>query len=454
MADSSCLLFYFLSWWRGIVEELCCKITFSEKVNIYSEDYLKCCIYITKFLEPRHYFTKRMYAKLIATSNLLEDFLDFHGAKNNRFWYFYRELAATVRHVSLGCYTQQHILNRMEFYALEDSQLFRREGEETLEFLNGILIRIAPVILEEAAKLGIAIPGQSFEPQDFPGVITSEMLEHNIDDDGGAIPFQNHYIVKIASEFITTAKNFEQFGFYEPYAYSEILELIPEKINEAEMRRFQVLTHNLQSSFDTYVIHGGYRFGNEKLRQLRSHFSVSFHLLQIVNRLLHYYERHLRVRGFKDTYKRVQELLCEYVDPERLLDRTVNYALYYVNHYLHTGTQLAKELLNAHVEQGSIRVGIPVKLGFHSRPSLMVAKIVQHYGGKVELCVGDAHFDASSVLDIQWAGGKIQKEGIQDVCFRGDVRALKDIQVLASVNYGEDTMGKGIALPKELAYLR
>ena len=36
----------------------------------------------------------------------------------------------------------------------------------------------------------------------------------------------------------------------------------------------------------------------------------------------------------------------------------------------------------------------------------------------------------------------------------GDVRTLKDIEVLASVNYGEDTMGKGVPLPKELSYLK
>nr|MBC8443767.1 HPr family phosphocarrier protein [Deltaproteobacteria bacterium] len=82
-----------------------------------------------------------------------------------------------------------------------------------------------------------------------------------------------------------------------------------------------------------------------------------------------------------------------------------------------------------------------------------VAKIVQHYGGQVELCVGSDRFDASSVLDIQWAGGKIQKEGISRVVFEGDSRALADIESLANVNYGEDTMGKGIPLPKELKYL-
>jgi hypothetical protein len=84
----------------------------------------------------------------------------------------------------------------------------------------------------------------------------------------------------------------------------------------------------------------------------------------------------------------------------------------------------------------------------------MVAKVVQHYGGEVEMIVGDSRFDASSVLDIQWAGGKIQKENIKKVTFVGDIRALSDLEVLADVNYGEDSMGKGVPLPKELEYLR
>ena len=78
---------------------------------------------------------------------------------------------------------------------------------------------------------------------------------------------------------------------------------------------------------------------------------------------------------------------------------------------------------------------------------------MQHYGGQVELCIGDDRFDASSVLDIQWAGGKIQKENLIKVVFEGDARTLKDIEILAGVNYGEDTMGKGVPLPAELKYL-
>jgi phosphotransferase system HPr-like phosphotransfer protein len=173
-----------------------------------------------------------------------------------------------------------------------------------------------------------------------------------------------------------------------------------------------------------------------------------------MGRLLHFYERHLHEAGYKNIYKTVQGRLSKMINPVTLLDRTINYGLFYVCHFLSSGKELAQKILNENIERGAIAVGVPVKLGFHSRPSLLVAKIVQHYGGRVELCVREDRFDASSVLDIQWAGGKIQKENLQQVTFEGDIRALKDIEILANVNYGEDTMGKGVPLPKELTYLR
>ena len=429
-----------------------CDISFAEKVRIFSHDYLKCCIYISNFTSPKYLFTKKLFSRLIGTSQVLEDFLDFHGAKNNKDWYFYRELTAAIRHLSLGGYSQTHILNRVGFYGLKDIESFEKEGTATLYFLRKSLMKLAPAILDEAQRLNIPIPDESYDMEDFPGIITSEMLDYDIDDTDKDLQKKN--IVKIASEFLSIAANFEPLGFYESYELKEILEIVPSKVNEVEMRRFEMLVHNLQSSFDTYVIHGGFRFGNRKLKELRGFFSVVFHLLQMIGRLLHYYERHLHEAGYKNIYKKVQDRLYSLVNPEELLDRTINYGLYYVCHFLTTGKELAQEILNENIERTSIKVGVPVKLGFHSRPSLLVAKTVQHYGGQVELCVGKDRFDASSVLDIQWAGGKIQKENITKVTFEGDARALKDIEILASVNYGEDTMGKGVPLPNELNYLR
>ncbi len=145
--------------------------------------------------------------------------------------------------------------------------------------------------------------------------------------------------------------------------------------------------------------------------------------------------------------------LSDLIDPDVLLDRAVNYCLFYAGKFLSSGKEVASRILNENMETSVIEVGIPKDRGFHSRPSLLVAKIVQHYGGEVSLHVGEDQFDASSVLDIQWAGGKIKKEEIEMVTFTGDSRALNDLVILAGVNYGEDHMGKGIPLPKELSYL-
>jgi phosphotransferase system HPr-like phosphotransfer protein len=425
--------------------------SFAEKVRIFSNDYLKCCIYISGVDRPEVVFTQKLYSTLISTSLLLEDFLDFHGAKNNKSWYFYRELTAAVRHLSLAANFQKHISNRLVFYDLADVGDFPKQGETTLDFLTSALMKMAPVILKEAQRLKIQMPETQYTAADFPSVVTNQMLGYDIDDKDKDQQKKN--IVKISSEFLNIAKSFDQLKFYDPYPYKEILILVPNRVNEVETRRYEMLVHNLQSSFDTYVIHGGFRFGNRELKQLRGYFSVVLHLLQMVGRLLHFYERHLHEAGYKTIYKKVQIRLSKLVNPKTLLDRTINYGLFHACHFLTTGIELAQKILNENIERSSIKVSVPVKLGFHSRPCLLVAKIVQQYGGQVELCVGSDRFDASSVLDLQWAGGKIQKEKLDQVIFEGDVRTLKDIEILSGVNYGEDTMGKGVPLPKELSYL-
>ena len=428
-----------------------CGISFREKVKIFSHDYLKCCLYLKGLPPTAPVFTKKLYSTLISSSQLLEDFLDFHGAKNSSNWYFYRELSAAMRHLSLSGYAQQHISNRLRFYELPNTEEFEKERQATQHFIKESILKLAPVILKEAKRLEIPLPKRGFDASAFPGVVTGELLDFDIDDIDRDQQKEN--IVKIANEFLKVADAVDQLGVFKHYRVGEIREIVPFKVNEVEIRRFEMLVHNLQSSFDSYVIHGGYRFGNRKLKQLRGYFSLVFHLLQNIGRLLHFYERHLFHVGYKHVYQQVRERLVELIDPDILLDRVINCCLFYTCHFLTGGKALAREILNENIERGSITVGIPVKLGFHARPSLLVAKIVQHYGGQVELCVGEDRFDASSVLDIQWAGGKIQKEKITTVRFEGDTRALKDIEILASVNYGEDTMGKGVPLPKELKYL-
>ncbi len=429
-----------------------CEMTFADKANFFSHDYLKCCIYLTLCDSSPHPFTKSFFSKLITTSHLLEDFLDFHGAKNNSSWYFYRELAAAVRHISLAGYAQRHICSRLRFYEIDEEDEFAVQGESALDFMRSSLMKLAPVILEEARRLKISVPEKGYTAQHFPRVTSNIILDYDFEDEEKT-DYKKH-VIWVANEFLKIAKEFDSYEFFDAYDTEGMKALVPIKVNEVSIRRFEMLVHNLQSSFDSYIIHGGYLYGNRTLKKFRSCFSVIYHLLQIMGRLLHFYERHLIQVGYKYIYNKVRDQLAQLVDPDMLLDCTINYGLHYVDYFFSSGKERAQEILRENIERSSISVPIPQDLGFHCRPSLMVAKIVQYYGGQVEMVVGKDRFDASSVLDIQWAGGKIQKENIKQVVFEGDVRALKDIEILASVNYGEDRMGKGIPLPKSLQYLK
>ena len=298
----------------------------------------------------------------------------------------------------------------------------------------------------------INIPTARYDLSYFPGISSVQQLDHNIDDFNSKDQ-QKENLTRISSEFLEVVKDFDQFAFYERYDLKKIYELVPGQINEVIVRRYEMLIHNIQSSFDSYVVNTKSSSENFKLEQLRSHFSIVFNMLQVTGRLLHFYERHLHDIGFKDVYKNVGVSLSEFIDPDVLLDRAVNFGLFYAWKFLSSGKALASKILNENMETAQIEVGIPKDRGFHSRPSLLVAKIVQHYGGEVKMHVNNDVFDAASVLDIQWAGGKIKKEEIEIVKFKGDLRALNDLKILAAVNYGEDHMGKGIPLPKELSYL-
>ena len=120
---------------------------FSERIGIFSHDFLKCTVYLAS-LPPSHArFTQKFYSTLASSSTLLEDFLDYHGAKNNKDWYLFRELTAGMRHISLASNFQKHISNRLRYYDLPDSADFESEGEATVRLLNQCLQKMAPMAL-------------------------------------------------------------------------------------------------------------------------------------------------------------------------------------------------------------------------------------------------------------------------------------------------------------------
>jgi len=426
---------------------------FADNINQFSFDFIQIFYHIKQSHPSNDIFTKKLYSRIISSAHLLEDFLDFHGAKNNKNWFYFRELTATVRHLGLAGYSQKHIANRIQFYLLENTDQFVKDCDLTHYFFTNTFRKVGEAICEESNRLNLMSPGK-IEFELFPRMSTGDFLDYDMDEDyelsEEEYKQQKKNYVKLSSEFLKLARTFDKYTFNKVYSFSQLKELVPETINEVEIRKTRMVVHNLQSYFDSYVILGHNKEQDNQLKQLRGHVSVILHLLQIMGRLLHFYERHIHDIGSRETYKKVREQLKSLVDPKELLDRAINFGLYYVCFFLTSGKSVAQDILNQNIERSSITVPVPKENGFHLRPSLLVAKIVEYYAGKVELCVANKRFDACSVLELQWAGGLLRQENIPEVSFEGDARALDSIQALANINYAEDVMGQGIALPKEL----
>ena len=203
----------------------------------------------------------------------------------------------------------------------------------------------------------------------IPGYCHGRQLEHNIDDQESRQHQQQKNLTIIASDFWPWWIGLNNLPFMKDIQALRFEQLCRTRSMRWRFADLKCCCIIFSPHFDSYVIHGGFFHGNRKLKQLRSHFSIVFHILQVMGRLLHFYERHLHDVEYKDVYKSVSEALTELIDPDVLLDRAVNYCLFYAWQFLSSGKRLASEVLNENIDRDSITVGIPQERGFHSRPA-------------------------------------------------------------------------------------
>jgi phosphotransferase system HPr-like phosphotransfer protein len=411
-----------------------------------SHEFLKICNY----LEDRHDgFTQKFYMHVIKESQELEDFLDDHGARTNKSWVYFGELVASVRNFGRIAYTLMHVLRRYNSYYLAETKIerFLESAKKTMNFLNQSIIALFEEMGKECKKLGINLPVEKIRDEDFKEIYPSKVLPHNIGEEEGVDEKKN--AVKIATEYLNITKRFMGLECVSRFNPQELKEVIPCKVSEDKLREFQFTIHNLQSIYDTYIKNTSLESENSYLKSLRGHISITLHLLEIACWLSHFYERHESEIRHEKTKKKIEKI----INKELVLESTINFSLFYVNEYLQEGTTQANSILKAYTKIDTITLKVPEGLGFHLRPSTLVAKVVNYYGSNVMMIVKDKRFNAGSPIEIMWAGGMLKRENIDTVVFEGDKRVLHDLEILSGVNYGEDIMGKSIELPKELSYL-
>ena len=404
------------------------------------------------FLEKKaKKLSKRFYVTCVKESQELEDFLDDHGARNNKTWVYFRELVASIRNFSSTAYMVSHILSRVNFYSLNPKSTddFVQDASSVLEFLHQSITTLCEHLAAEAASLGVTTRPFPMDEIVYDENIIVQVLPHNINDEGGADIQEK--ISRVATEIISAFEKSQGVMFEKKVSARNLdCKMIPDKINEETVRELETGVHNAQSIYDTYIQKTPFEAENPKLGILRGHISVALHLLGVAKELSHFFERHEMGVRKEMTRKKIAKI----IERKKLLEVIINFSLHYYTVFMKDGYGFANEIQNSFTIVDTVTVGVPEGLGFHLRPSTLVAKVANHYASKMAMIVNNKEFDATSVIDIMWAGGMIKKEGINEIQFRGDKNAIRDITLLAESNYGEDPMGNSTPLPPPLGYLR
>jgi hypothetical protein len=394
--------------------------------------------------------SRKFYSHLIEQAEELENFLDDHGARDNRTWFLMGELVACVRNLAKVAFILKHIVTRLPAYDLENKGIgkFEKTARTASEYFDETILRLFEAIKAETLKLGIRFPADTLDESLLKEIYPQKCLPYTIDEE--EVLDAREVVAKIATKYLHVIQKFDSFGWdFGKNGSVPTKEWIPNKLNEENSREVLALVHNLQSTYDHSVKRTPLEGQDKRLKKFRGYVSMPLHLLSVVNWLSHFCQRHLQKVGpGKAGYD-----LSAIIDEDRLLTITVDFALFYSDTYLRAGKRLANSILAEYTEVGSCELNVPRKLGFHLRPATLVARLVNYHGTELTMMVDGQQFDAASVLSITMGAGLIARHGYKTVVFKGDRRILHDLKILAECNYGEDETGNRTELPPELNYL-
>jgi phosphotransferase system HPr (HPr) family protein len=214
---------------------------------------------------------------------------------------------------------------------------------------------------------------------------------------------------------------------------------------EEQSRIFEARLRNLLSAYDTFLRNSVTEEQNADLPEFRDILITAHQLQQIMTHLAHFYERHENdIRG-ESSRRRVIEL----VDKNTIVDRTLNFSLFYVRSFMELGRTRAERMLEDSTRMRRVTLSIPDGCVLHARPASLIARVAQHHGTNVKMTVGGDSCSAASIMQVILLIG--ENPTAREVTFTGDEALVADLEQLFAVGLGE---GENATMPEALAYLR
>ncbi len=369
---------------------------FAKDLNVKTSQLMGLMAFtLDKTLEPER-IDRNLLNQLHVKSSEAEEFLDSAGALSNKYWYPFRKSVAVVKIFSQINYKIIHIRDSIQRYRLLPIEGdFVQDTNKALKMSQEMLLRGCTESMEEGLRCKLAVPVGSIldlNDTDIPFTHTlpsTRAVRHDTQP--------RTTIVHLATEFLGLSESNEIFECPKAMQHkNNLASFIPNPVNTEAIRQLQTRFHNMQSVYDTYVSGTDLTQQDKNLAALRGLISLVFHLLEIATNCAHYYQRHYS--SATGTYR--PRLTSSKANSGKDFTSLVYYCLIYADKYRKVGRSLCHQMLQQYAEIGTIEVGVPSYRGFHVRPSTLIAKIVLHYGSKVEMKLGEQTYNASLPLEL------------------------------------------------------
>jgi len=380
--------------------------------------------------------TRPFLSVLQAEATQLEEILDAYGARNNITWYPFRVQTAVLKNFSIAGYELLHLhLTSRNYALLSLPKDFQADTLNAIAYVTCLISCSLKLLLKHAEANGIAPPATLKQDFDFTEDLPPGMLPRN--RKGWHHDSVKERVLKLATSFLhhtVDAKFFNASAKIDPANWRN---LNFDWLSETTLREQEIKFHNLQSLYDTYVSDSETEASDPYLPLLRGHISAVLHLLRIATIFVHFYERHVKINR--------SVLFCSEqcaLDGDWFFAILTGYLTRYASEFLVRARTFCQKIL-ARYPDDIREVPVPLYLGFHVRPSTLVAAIVNHYGGDVAMLLGDKEYDAKNAASMIHANGWIDQKK-REYLF-GQLRALNLSPQENQLRQGAITMEQALA---------
>ncbi|HMS16073.1 MAG TPA: hypothetical protein PKA37_04470 [Planctomycetota bacterium] len=399
-------------------------------------------------IQQRGDVAKRAFSEICDAAARFGAFLDDSRARMNRtfaplseFTSSLRGFAKIGRHLS---HLEPRVGDLFPLPAGDEGKAFQKDLKETVQFVRKAVRKFEEAVRKELKTLLGAEPADHGRdaPLENAPLTGTALLPDSLEE--GSVSDQERRIAELASKFLghrrILKRQSQQKRFIVP---DEMSKFVLEVSDEQEVRFFETRIHTLLSRYDTYVEGTPIEDKDPELKRFRRLTDVMHKLLQSMVELVHFYERHendIRCEAAKNR-------IATIIDKREVLDRILNFNLYYLHSYVDLAAPLAESLVERYTKQTRVTLPIPEGVYLHARPVSLITRVVAHHGTPVNMTLGDVTCYAGSIINVLMAVGA--HVSTREVTFEGDSAPLGDLRLLFESRLGEGPD----PLPSTLSYL-